>query len=472
MNARPELVTLPATDSRARILGLAPMVLFSVSAMITLDSVATVAASGWRGITVFTVLAVVFYAPYGFITAELGSAWPQEGGIYVWIREAYGERVGGVCAWFYWVNLAYWAPAVFVIFAGTVRSAFWPGMSRTWEELIVIALLWLVVAVGILPLRLTTWVNNASAAAKITVLLAAALVGLVFALRHGIANPVTAGELLPAGGLRLAAVAVIISNFCGFEVMSSVAGSLKDPRRDIPRMILIAGLAIVGAQIVGMAGVLAALPLKQLSIVSGIADAMRLSFERVLGGGATVAYDVVIVLLLFTFVGTMLTWSTGANHSINVTGLVRSAPRVFGHLNRRFGTPDYAFVLMAVVATVLTVVNYALFGGNEQIFWTIFSLSSIVFMAPYLLMFPALLVLRRRHPEVPRPYRVPGGRAGAWVAVLLAEAFVLFGLCVFLLVIPTGGSRLVYTAITAGGTVVTLLVGIWLSQRRTPATGA
>jgi amino acid transporter len=193
MNARSELVTLPSADARTRILGLVPMVLFSVSAMITLDSVATVAASGWRGITVFTVLAIVFYAPYGFITAELGSAWPQEGGIYVWIREAYGERVGGVCAWFYWVNLAYWAPAVFVIFAGTVRSAFWPGMSRTWEELIVIGLLWLVVAIGILPLRLTTWVNNASAAAKIAVLLAAALVGLVFALRHGIANPVSAG---------------------------------------------------------------------------------------------------------------------------------------------------------------------------------------------------------------------------------------------------------------------------------------
>ena len=78
----------------------------------------------------------------------------------------------------------------------------------------------------------------------------------------------------------------------------------------------------------------------------------------------------------------MVTWSTGANHSINVTGLDRSAPSVFGHLNRRFGTPDYAFVLMAAVATALTVLNYALFGGNEQMFWTIFSLSSMVFMAP------------------------------------------------------------------------------------------
>jgi len=459
--------------SRSRILGLAPMVLFSVSAMITLDSVATVAASGWRGIAVFTVLAVVFYAPYGLITAELGSAWPQEGGMYVWIREAYGERVGGVCAWFYWVNLAYWAPAVFVIFAGTVRTAFWPSMSRTWEELIVIGLLWLVVAVGILPLRLTTWVNNASAAAKMAVLAAAAIVGIAYAAQHGIANPLSATQLWPGTGIGLAAVAVILSNFCGWEVMSSLGGSIKDPRRDIPRMILIAGIAIVGTQILGMTGILAALPLEDLSIVSGIADAMDLSFGLVLGSGAatTAAYDVVIVLLLFSFVGTMITWSTGANHSINVTGLDRSAPRVFGHINRRFGTPDYAFVLMAALATVLTALNYALFGGNEQIFWTIFSLSSVAFMAPYTLMFPALLVLRRRFPDVARPYRVPGGRLGAWLAVVLAETFVTLGLVLFLTVIPTGQSRVTYTAIVAGGGVVTLLVGIWLSRRRRPAVG-
>jgi amino acid transporter len=344
-------------------------------------------------------------------------------------------------------------------------------MSRTWEELVVIGLLWLVVAVGILPLRLTTWVNNASAAAKMTVLLAAGGVGAALMLRDGVANPLQTDALFSISGVGLAAVAVILSNFCGFEVMSSLGGWVKEPRRDIPRMILIAGIAIVGTQVVGMVGILGALPLDDLSIVSGIADALRLSFDRILGGAAGAAYSAVIVLLLFTFIGTMVTWSTGANHSIHVTGLDRSAPAVFGHVNRRFGTPDYAFVLMATLATVLTVLNYALFGGNEQIFWTIFSLSSIVFMAPYALMFPALLVLRRRFPDVPRPFRVPGGRAGAWAAVVLAEAFVLLGLVLFITVIPAGGSRVVYTAITSGGTTLTLLVGLWLSRRRGP-TGA
>ena len=85
-----------------------------------------------------------------------------------------------------------------------------------------------------------------------------------------------------------------------------------------------------------------------------------------------------------------------------------------------------------------------------------------------MVLFPALLVLRRRFPDDPRPYRVPGGRGGAWTAVILAGTFVLLGLGLFVTVIPTGGSRLLYTAVTTGSTLMTLLVGIWLSGRCTP----
>ena len=103
----------------------------------------------------------------------------------------------------------------------------------------------------------------------------------------------------------------------------------------------------------------------------------------------------------------MVTWSIGSNHSMASTGLDRSAPGVFGHVNRRFTTPDYAFVLMGVLATALTIVNYAFFASKESVFWSIFALSSIVFLFPYLLMFPALLVLRKKQPDRARPYRVP-----------------------------------------------------------------
>ena len=79
-------------EQQPKIYGLLPVVLFAVSAMITLDTVATSAAIGVQGLTFFILGALFFYIPYGFVTAELGSAWPEEGGISVWIREAYGER--------------------------------------------------------------------------------------------------------------------------------------------------------------------------------------------------------------------------------------------------------------------------------------------------------------------------------------------------------------------------------------------
>ena len=456
---------LVSLADQPRTMGIFTMTLFAVSAMITLDTVATSSALGVQSITLFALFAVIFFVPYGLITAELGSGWPEEGGIYVWVREAYGPRWGVFTAWLYWVNVAYWAPAVFVVFAGTLAAAFWGGMSQTWAEIIVIVLIWVMVLIGILPMALSKWVNSASAVVKVAVLVMLGAMGIGFAIRHGVANSFAPGQWKPSFGANWSFLPIIIYNFMGFELMSSAAGATRNPRRDIPRMLLFAGLIIVGAQLLGNFGILAAVPLKDLSIVSGMADAMKLSFDTVLGSAATAIYDAFIVLLLFSFIGNMVTWSIGSNHSMGSTGLDRSAPGVFGHTNRRFYTPDYAFVLMGVLATALTIVNYAFFATKESVFWSIFALSSIVFLFPYLLMFPALLLLRRKQPDTPRPYTVPGGGFGAWLSVILTVAGVAFAIVLFFYLVPEGTPKVTYWVITAGGTIISMLVGWWLAVR-------
>ena len=448
-----------------RTMGIAAMTLFAVSAMITLDTVATSSALGVQSITLFALFALIFFVPYGLITAELGSGWPEEGGIYVWVREAYGQKWGTFTAWLYWVNVAYWAPAVFVVFAGTLAVAFWPGMSRTWEEIIVVGLIWVMVAIGILPMSLSKWVNSASAVVKVAVLVMLGVMGVAFALKNGVANSFALHEWVPSFGANWSFLPIIIYNFMGFELMSSAAGAVKNPRRDIPRMLLFAGAIIVGAQLLGNFGILAAVPLKDLSIVSGMADAMKLTFDSVLGSAATAVYDIFIVLLLFSFIGNMVTWSIGANHSMASTGLDRSAPGIFGHVNQRFKTPDYAFVLMGVLATVLTIVNYQFFATKESVFWSIFALSSIVFLFPYVLMFPALLVLRKKQPDTPRPYTLPGGKPAAWVSVVLTMAGVIFAIILFFYLVPEGTPKATYWIVTAGGPAVSMLVGWWRAVR-------
>ena len=471
---------VPATQGHSladqpKVFGLFSMVLFSVSAVLVADTVATSAAIGVQGITFWIALAVLFFLPYGFVTAELGSAWPDEGGIYVWVREAFGPFWGTMTAWFYWVNVAYWAPSVFVLFAGTLATVFWGSMSRFSAAIVVLVLIWVMVGIGVLPLWLGKWIPNLSAALKLIVLVGLGAIGVAFAFKHGLANSFALSQWKPTWGANYSFLPIIIYSFMGFELMSSAGGAIKNPKRDIPKMVIFAGGVILFVYVFATFGILSSVKVANINIVTGIADALKISFDKVLGTSGTVKvfYDVVIVGLLFTFIGNMVTWSIGSNQSMAATGLDKTAPGVFGHVNARFHTPDYAFLLMGVIASVLTIVNYALFSSNQSVFWTIFALSSIVLLFPYLLMFPALLVLRRKEPDKPRPYRVPWGTFGAWLWTILCETGIVFTIVQFFYAVPEGTPKLTYWAITGGGTIVSFIVGWWLYRHaRRTSSGA
>jgi amino acid transporter len=168
--------------------GLFSMVLFSVSAILVADTVASSAAMGVQGLGFWIILGFLFFIPYGLVTAELGSAWPDEGGIYVWVKEAFGPGWGTVTSWMYWVNVALWAPSVFVLFVGALEVAFDVDVAPLWEAVIVIAMVWAIVAIGILPLSWSKFVPNLSATVKVIVLVGLGLMGVAYAVKNGTAN--------------------------------------------------------------------------------------------------------------------------------------------------------------------------------------------------------------------------------------------------------------------------------------------
>ncbi|MCX6372094.1 MAG: APC family permease, partial [Actinobacteria bacterium] len=352
----------PATalDGKPKVFGLFSMVLFSVSAILVADTVASSAAMGVQGLGFWIILGLLFFIPYGFVTAELGSAWPDEGGIYVWVKEAFGPGWGTVTSWMYWVNVALWAPSVFVLFVGALEVAFGVDVPPFWEASIVIGMVWAIVAVGILPLSWSKFVPNLSAALKVIVLVGLGVMGVAFAIKNGTANAFSLDQWVPAWNTdSLSFLPIVIYSYMGFELMNSAGGAIKNPKRDVPKMIILAGAAILLVYTFATFGILASIKTADVSIVTGIVDALKLSFDELLGGSNWL-FDIVIVALLFTFFGNMVTWSIGANQTISATGLDETAPGVFGHVNKRFGTPDYAFVLMGIIATAITILAYAL----------------------------------------------------------------------------------------------------------------
>lgn len=437
--------------------GLLSMVLFSVSAVLVGDTVASSAAMGVSGLTFWLVLGVLFFLPYGLVTAELGAAWPDEGGIYVWVHEAFGPLWGTMAAWLYWVNVAFWAPSVFVLLVGTFQSVFAPSLTRTHQMWAVLALIWVMVAVGVLPLRFSKWVPDLSAALKLIVLVGVGIGGVAYAFQHGLANSFSAAQWIPDLSQSGTYLPIVVFSFMGFELMSAAGDEIKEPQRDVPRMVVLAGVVILFVYMFATFGILAAVPVHEINIVTGIADALKIVSETLMPGRA-ILFNTLVVALLFTFLGNMITWSIGANHSVAAAAVNRAMPRPFGRMNR-WGSPWLGFVLMGVIASGLTVLNYTLFAQDESVFWSIFALSSVVFLLPYLLMFPSLIALRLRFPDRDRPYRLPGGMIGAWIAVTLCELGILSALILFFVAVPEGTPPVLFRLITGVGVFVSLTIG-------------
>ena len=214
--------------------------------------------------TWWVITMVVFFVPYGLITAELGAAWPGEGGVLLWVREGLGRRAGSLAAWFYWINNAYWIPAVYLVFAGTFHSMFlkgvWPaldeGAGAIWLEAgIAIALTWMTVAVGDRAAR-----------------------GLQVGAEHGgggegrdlprpgrssasssssrAARPPTTSPsaFVPRWSDSLAFLPILLYNTLGFELMSSAGEEMKEPAADVPRVILLSGFIICVVYMLGALG--------------------------------------------------------------------------------------------------------------------------------------------------------------------------------------------------------------------------
>lgn len=412
------------------------MVLFSVAAMLLLSQVTVTAAVGPTTIFWTVAIIIMFFIPYGLVTSELGSAYPDAGGIYAWVVRAFGNRWGSRVSWWYWLNVGLWVPSVYLLFSGAISSMFFGGNLNFWVQVaITVTLIWVNFWVNARSLKTGTWVSNVGAGITIAVIVAVAIAGGVYASAHGSATSWTMSSVIPTDALPafIAALPIVIYNFLGFELMSSASTQMENPKRDVPRTIAIAGVLIGGFYLIATVGMQLILPADQISKTTGLVDALRHGF-----GDSAIANVVVTALgigALFCFFASLVPWTIGANIAASEAAQQGDLPPVFAKTHATRGTPVGAAMLCSIVGTVFTLGYAALFsltgGSIDQVFWNLFAFSSVIFLLPYIVMMLAFGKLRRLDPKRPRPYRVPGGAVMTWIitwvpTALLAAAAVFF----------------------------------------------
>ena len=424
---------------------------FLICTLVGVDTLGAVASNGPQAFTWLIFLAILFFVPYALLTAELGAAFPEEGGPYIWTRLAFGRGVAAVNSLVYWISNPIWVGGTLGITAlATVEEFFHNGNSlpgptvlssaTLLDVLFVLAFIWFTVGAAIISFSVGKWVPTIGAFTRSVLLGFFTISVVIYAIKSGIHDTFGGGSFLPSYAIFIAAVPVLIFNYVGFELPSAAGEEMKNPQRDVPLgvarsavgTVLLYGLPILAillllpkGQVTGLTGFLAAI--KSVFTVYGGHFAAN-GAPVLTGAGKALGY-VMAVAFVLALLTSGTTWIMGADRAQAVAALDGAAPRFMGRFSARFGTPIAVNLCSGIAATAVMVLAFVITGGNGLKYFTVvLGLVISTTTISYIVIFPALIKLRRSHPHVDRPYRVPGGMPMVWL---------VGGLCTFWAVIAS-----------------------------------
>jgi len=371
-----------------RELGLRDLVLFNVAAIVSTRWIGVAAHVGPGTIVLWLLAAALFLIPCAFVVANLSHRFPQEGGLYVWTREAFGEWQGFACGWFYYLNNVFWIPGVLVAMVGMVTYAFNPRWGKlaenSWYVLpCALVLLTGTIAANYVGMRVAKWVDNFGGIGAYLVAAILVVSAIAALLSKGSA---TQFHLAPSWDLdKLNFWSQLAMAMTGLELSPILSGEVRNPRRAIVRATWISAMLVVVFYISATSSILILLKPDQVSPVIGLAQASQQAASLL--GWRWVPLGVAIAILLS--VGGQLGTYVGACARLPfVMGIGNLLPPAFAKLHPKYATPHISILLLGAGAALLLVVSQLgeTFRGAYQL--TV-DFSVISLFIPFVYMFAA-----------------------------------------------------------------------------------
>jgi amino acid transporter len=464
---------------------------FLICTLVGLDTIGTVAQKGPEGFTWLAVLGLLFFVPYALLTSELGTAFPEEGGPYVWTRLAFGRRVAAVNALIYWVSNPIWVGGSLGILAlATFETFFFTpggphirhlGDTSIGQILFVGGFIWFTVIAAILSFNVGKWIPTIGAFVRIGILGLFVVSVVLYAIQNGVKG-FGIGAFSPSYLGFIGLVPVLFFNYVGFELPSAAGEEMKDPKRDVPYAVFRSAIGTVLLYGGPILAILLVLPKDKITGLSGFIASVQTVFT-VYGGSVAANGTVTLtglgavlgaiggIALILAYLSSGTTWVMGADRAQAMAALDGSAPRILGTFSAKFGTPIAVNIMSGIVATVVMLLAFGLASGDaNKYFVAVLGLAISTTTISYIGIFPALLKLRISHPHVHRPYSVPGGMPGVVVVTVVTTAFAVLATIGLLLPgfgtaspdssLPQGFDRLGYEATQILPLIVLFIVGV------------
>jgi amino acid transporter len=452
-----------------RTMGFRDLLLFYLVTGFTVRWISSAASAGPSAVVIWLGACLLFYLPLMFTVLELSSRYPNEGGCYVWSKRAFGDFAGFMTGWTYWVcNLPYF-PGLFYFTAASalfVGGASWQGLSSSPAYYVTFSLGALAIAVtlNVRGLGVGKWLHNLGAVGLwVPALLLMGLAAISYG-RFGSATAFTAESLVPSTRFKdIIFWSTIAFSLSGLESASMMGDEIQNPRRNIPRALLIGGVLITLLYILSTVAMLVALPPAEILSLQGFMLSIQQASDRV---GIRGLPAVAALLITVGGLGQAGAWFAAGGRLPFVAGIDRFLPPAFGRIHPKYGSPHVSLLLQAAVAALFIFLGQA--GTSVKgAYDVLVSMTIIGYFIPYLFMFASMIRLQSEATG-PAVLRVPGGRP---VATLLGGlGFAVTSAAICLAMIPAADEPNKVLAVTkvVGLTGVLLLGGaaVYFSGKR------
>lgn len=408
------------------------LVMINVIAIDSLRSLPITAEYGFSSVFFYLLAAVLFFIPTALVAAELATGWPETGGVYIWVREAFGNKLGFVTIWLQWFYNICWYPTIMSLIAATLAYCINPSLvdNKIYMLTVIMAVFWGATLVNSFGMRASSLLTNFCATIG-------TLIPMLFIIILGIiwmstGKPIhlhfSAKAFLPniTNIHSLVLLTVVLYSLVGMEMSASHANDVKNPQRDYPIAMIWSIIIILITLILGTLAIGIVVPVDKLNIVSGLLQAYQIFFKAF---HLEWMMPIVALVIACGAIGGAAAWMIGPSKGILMASQDGNLPKALGKLSKH-QAPVRVLILQGIIFTVLCTV-FLLMPTFSSGFWALTDITSILALFVYLAMFSAAIRLRYKFPHVKRSFTIPGGKVGLWITCL-------FGLLTSLFVIILG----------------------------------
>lgn len=460
--------------SKAKVLSLFSLTMITVGSVDSIRNLPATALFGSQLVFFFLLAAIFFLIPAALVSAELAAAWPKQGGIYVWVKEAFGSKAGFIAIWLQWVENIIWYPTLLSFVAGTIGYLLDPALAQNVIFLVSVILVafWGTTLINLNGMKASAFFSSLCTVSGL--LIPMTLIISLGAIWFMSGNPLQIDFHMHSFVPNMqnpdtwVALTGIILSFCGIEIATVHAGDVDNPQKDFPKALGYSVAIILFTLILGSLSIAIVLPEKDISLVAGIMQAFNAFFQQY---HMNWFLPFVAIMLVLGGLGGINNWIIAPTKGLLVAANDGHLPEQMREVNEH-GAPSVLLFYQAIIVSMLTAV-FLLMPSVNGSYWLLTVVAAQLYMLMYIMMFATVIKLHFKRPEVERPFKIPGGRFG----LLLCAGLGLIGCSVTVVVgfIPPSnidvGSVRHFEELVVAGLALMIIPPFLIRQKKTKFDG-